>query len=62
MGQKSMGLKQKPMKIRAIFTDKAGYFKEKFLLSPGLNTIKIDGRDKFKRRTEKRLEVILKEY
>ena len=47
---------------RAIFTDKNGYFKEKFLLSPGYNVIKLDAQDKFKNSTEKRLEIILKEY
>ena len=47
---------------RPIFTDKDGYFKEKLLLSPGLNVIKLDAQDKFKTYTEKRLEVILKEY
>lgn len=47
---------------RAIFTDKNGYFKEKLLLSPGYNIIKLDARDKFKNYTEKRLEIILKEY
>ena len=47
---------------RPIFTDKNGYFKEKLLLSPGYNIIKLDARDKFKKYTEKRLEIILKEY
>ncbi len=47
---------------RPIFTDKNGYFKEKLLLSPGLNIIKLDARDKFKTYTEKKLQVILKEY
>jgi hypothetical protein len=47
---------------RPIFTDKNGYFKEKFLLSPGYNVIKLDASDKFKKNTEKRLTVILKEY
>ena len=47
---------------RPIFTDKDGYFKEKLLLSPGYNIIKLDATDKFKARTEKKLEVILKEY
>ncbi|HEY0221131.1 MAG TPA: hypothetical protein VGC58_02815 [Candidatus Paceibacterota bacterium] len=47
---------------RPIFTDKNGYFKEKFLLSPGYNIIKLDARDKFKKTTEKKLELILKEY
>ena len=47
---------------RPIFTDKDGYFKEKLLLSPGYNIIKIDARDKFKAYTEKKLEIILKEY
>ncbi len=47
---------------RPIYTDKDGYFKEKLLLSPGYNIIKLDARDKFKKYTEKRLELILKEY
>jgi hypothetical protein len=47
---------------RPIFTDKKGYFNEKLLLSPGYNVIKLDARDKFKKYTEKRIEVILKEY
>ncbi len=50
------------MNDKAIFTDKTGYFKEKFLLSPGYNVIKLDARDKFKKYTEKKLEIILKEY
>lgn len=47
---------------RPIFTDKTGYFNEKFLLSPGYNVIKIDATDKFKKYTEKRLYLVLKEY
>ena len=47
---------------RPIFTDKDGYFKEKLLLSPGINIIKLDAKDKFRTYTEKRLELILKEY
>jgi hypothetical protein len=47
---------------RQIFTDKDGYFKEKLLLSPGFNIIKLDAKDKFKKYTEKNLEIILKEY
>lgn len=47
---------------RAIFTDKNGNFSEKLLLSPGYNIIKLDARDKFKNYTEKKLEIILKEY
>ena len=46
---------------KPIFTDKNGYFKEKILLSPGYNVIKLDAKDKFKKYTEKRLELILKE-
>ena len=45
-----------------IFTDKDGYFKEKFLLSSGYNLIKLDAKDKFKTSREKILQVILKEY
>ncbi len=47
---------------KPIFTDKDGKFAEKLLLSPGYNIIKLDGTDKFKKRTEKIIEVILKEY
>jgi Glucodextranase, domain B len=47
---------------RPMFTDKNGYFKEKLLLSPGYNIIKLDAQDKFKQYTEKRLELVLKEY
>ena len=47
---------------RKIFTDKEGYFKEKLLLSPGYNIIKLDAVDKFKKYTEKTLELIIKEY
>ncbi len=47
---------------RPIFTDKSGYFKEKFLLSPGYNVIKLDATDKFKKYVEKRLYLVLKEY
>jgi len=47
---------------RKIFTDKEGYFKEKLLLSPGYNIIKLDAVDKFKKYTEKTLELVLKEY
>jgi hypothetical protein len=46
---------------KKIFTDKEGYFKEKLLLSPGYNIIKLDAVDKFKKYTEKTLELILKE-
>lgn len=46
---------------RPIFTDKNGYFKEKLLLLPGYNIIKLDARDKFKKYKEKRLELILLE-
>ena len=47
---------------RAIFTDTEGKFSEKLLLSPGYNIIKLDATDKFKAKTERKLEVILKEY
>ena len=47
---------------RMIFTDKDGKFSEKLLLSPGLNIIKIDGKDRFRTHREKIIQVILKEY
>ena len=40
---------------RPIFTDKDGYFREKLLLSPGYNIIKLDAMDKFKKYTEEKL-------
>jgi hypothetical protein len=47
---------------RRIFTDKNGYFREQLLLSPGYNILKLDAKDKFGTYTEKKLEIILKEY
>ena len=47
---------------RKMFTDKDGYFSEKVLLSPGYNVVKLDAKDKFGAYTEKRLELILKEF
>ena len=47
---------------RPIFTDKDGYFKEQLLMSPGLNIIKLDAEDKFKTRTKKIIQVVLKDY
>ena len=47
---------------RQIFTDKDGYFKEKFVLSPGMNVSKLDAQDKFKTSREKQIQVVLKEY
>lgn len=45
---------------RPIFTDEFGNFEEKILLSPGYNIIKLDAQDKFGKKTEKIIEVILK--
>ncbi len=47
---------------RKIFTDKDGYFKEKFVLSPGRNVLTLDAEDKFKTSRKKQIEVVLKEY
>jgi len=47
---------------RKIFTDKDGNFSEKLLLSPGYNVVKLDAWDKFGKQTEKKLELVLKEY
>lgn len=49
------------MNNHRIFTDIDGKFMEKLLLSPGYNIIKLDATDKFGKRTEKFLQVILKE-
>jgi hypothetical protein len=45
-----------------MFTDKNGYFDEKLLLSPGYNVVTLDATDKFGKKTEKKMELILKEY
>ncbi len=50
------------MNGKPIFTDKTGYFKEKYLLSPGYNVIQLDAQDKFKKYTKEKLEIVLKEY
>ena len=46
---------------RQIFVDGQGIFKEKLLLSLGYNVMRVTAQDKFGRRTEKMVEVILKE-
>lgn len=46
---------------RAITIDDQGVFKEKILLSPGYNVIKINAKDKFGRVKEKVLELVLKD-
>ena len=46
---------------KPIFTDKDGRFDEKMLLSPGYNIIKLNASDKFGKKTEKIIQVILKE-
>ena len=45
---------------RPISIDESGVFNEKVLLFPGLNVIKLFGKDKFGASTEKRIEVIYK--
>ncbi len=47
---------------RKMFIDKNGNFSEKLLLSPGYNVVKLDAWDKFGKQTEKKLELVLKEY
>ncbi|MEK7607816.1 MAG: hypothetical protein AAB484_02775 [Patescibacteria group bacterium] len=43
-----------------IFTDEAGLFKEKILLSHGYNIITLEASDRFGRKTEKSLQIIYK--
>ncbi len=45
---------------RPISIDESGVFNEKVLLFPGLNVIKLFGKDKFGASTEKKVEVIYK--
>ncbi len=47
---------------KQIFTNSKGEFNEKLLLSPGYNILVLDAKDKFGKKTEKKLELILKEY
>ncbi len=47
---------------KQMFTDKNGNFSEKLLLSPGYNVVKLDAWDKFGKQTEKKLQLVLKEY
>ncbi len=42
---------------RPIFIDPEGNFKEKLLLSPGFNTIRLYGRDRFKQEVTKEIKV-----
>ncbi|MCC7004575.1 hypothetical protein IT397_01515 [Candidatus Nomurabacteria bacterium] len=44
---------------KQIFIDEKGNFKEKLLLFPGYNIIKLYGRDRFKRDITKKLELVL---
>jgi hypothetical protein len=46
---------------RAIYVDEQGNFREKLLLSPGYNIIKLYARDKFQREVTEQLEMVLKE-
>ncbi|MBI2100301.1 MAG: hypothetical protein HYT48_03115 [Candidatus Vogelbacteria bacterium] len=41
-----------------IFTDEAGNFKEKLLLAPGYNIIKLHAEDRFRRVIERRLQIM----
>lgn len=47
---------------RPIFIDEEGFFKEKLLLSPGYNIIKLSASDRFGRIKETFLELILGDY
>ena len=46
---------------RPIFIDEKGSFKEKLLLYPGYNIMSIKAEDRYKRKVEKKLEIILLE-
>jgi hypothetical protein len=47
---------------RQITVDEAGNFADKVVLSPGFNVIKLSVSDKFGRRTEKQLELVLTQH
>ncbi|MFH0846413.1 MAG: hypothetical protein V1851_03390 [Patescibacteria group bacterium] len=44
---------------RQVYVDEEGNLAEKILLFPGYNIIKISAKDKFERKTERKLEVVL---
>ncbi len=44
---------------RQIFTDKEGHWQEKLIASPGLTIMKLEAKDRFGRKTEKLLRVVL---
>lgn len=46
---------------RQIFVDEQGNFSEIVALLPGYNILSLKGEDKFGKKTEKRLELVLKE-
>ncbi len=46
---------------RKIFIDKEGNFNESLLLYPGYNILTVEASDKFKKTTQKRLEIIYQE-
>lgn len=44
---------------RQIFTDKDGLWSEKLLVSPGLSIMTVKARDRFGRKTEKEVRIVL---
>jgi len=45
---------------RQIFTDENGKWSEKLLVSPGLSIMTVKARDRFGRKTEKNVKIVLK--
>lgn len=43
---------------RQIYTDTAGHFEEKLIASPGLNIIRLEGKDRFGRQKEKTVRIV----
>ena len=56
----AQNIKKIQLNSREILQDESGNFKEKLLLSYGYNSLKIEGWDKFGRKTEKIIEMIYK--
>lgn len=48
------------MNGRPIFIDSKGNWSEKYAVSPGLNIIKIEAKDRFGRMTDKEIQVVYK--
>jgi hypothetical protein len=54
-------IKEITVNDRTIYIDEQGNFKEKMLLYPGYNIIKLEAKDKFGKEKNKKIDIVLKE-